>query len=378
MEERLNQQVFIDLLIEKHGLERKQSEKFIKEFFLLIEDSLKHDKLVKIKGLGTFKLIDVDSRESININTGERFVIEGYTKISFTPESALRELINKPFAHFETVALNENTVLEDTIIEKEESENIVNTENSNIYNQDTPQINEDIINNDITEVITEPSIINSTDSETSNSNDENHNISFKDNITPEADNSLESKYDLNDPDDIVEDTSSTVSSRCMKYIIITIIIALLFCGGVVFYIYNPNIIQTEISLNERFAIITGEEAIKQVSNSNVIIDDVVVINELDTIKETPIVVAEPQATVNDAKVTKVDGTDPDSLSYIIKGTQTTYMVKQGETLTKISLRFYGTKNLWPYIVKHNKDIIKQPNNVPYGTLLKIPELARKQ
>ena len=181
---------------------------------------------------------------------------------------------------------------------------------------------------------------------------------------------------MNDPDDIVEDTSSTVSSRCVKYIIITIIIALLFCGGVVFYIYNPNIIQTEISLNERFAIITGEDAIKQVSNSNVIIDDVVVINELDTIKETPIVVAEPQATVNDAKVTKVDGTDPDSLSYIIKGTQTTYMVKQGETLTKISLRFYGTKNLWPYIVKHNKDIIKQPNNVPYGTLLKIPELAR--
>ena len=197
----------------------------------MIEDSLKHDKLVKIKGLGTFKLIDVDSRESININTGERFVIEGYTKISFTPESALRELINKPFAHFETVALNENTVLEDTIIEKEESENIVNTENSNIYNQDTPQINEDIINNDITEVIAEPSIINSTDSETSSSNDENHNISFKDNITPEEDNSLESKYDLNDPDDIVEDTSSTVSSRCVKYIIITIIIALLFCGG---------------------------------------------------------------------------------------------------------------------------------------------------
>ena len=77
MEERLNQQVFIDLLIEKHGLERKQSEKFIKEFFLLIEDSLKHDKLVKLKGIVTYKLIDVDSRESININTGERLVIEG-------------------------------------------------------------------------------------------------------------------------------------------------------------------------------------------------------------------------------------------------------------------------------------------------------------
>ena len=121
MEERLNQQIFVDLLIEKHGLDKKQSEKFVKEFFLLIEESLKNDKLVKIKGLGSFKLIDVESRESVNINTGERFVIEGYAKISFTPESALREIINKPFAHFETVLLNENTVLEDTIVEKEES-----------------------------------------------------------------------------------------------------------------------------------------------------------------------------------------------------------------------------------------------------------------
>ena len=72
--------------------------------------------------MGTFKLIDVDSRESVNVNTGERFQIKGHTKVSFSPDTNLRDTINKPFAHFETVVLNENTILEDTPIEDTEEE----------------------------------------------------------------------------------------------------------------------------------------------------------------------------------------------------------------------------------------------------------------
>ena len=68
---------------------------------------------------------------------------------------------------------------------------------------------------------------------------------------------------------------------------------------------------------------------------------------------------------------------PDSVSYIITGTKTTYTIKEGETLTRVALRFYGTKALWPYIVKHNPGVIKNPDNVPYGTTIKIPELVRK-
>ena len=77
---------------------------------------------MKIKGLGTFKLVDVDSRESVNVNTGERFQIKGHTKVSFTPDTNLRDTINKPFAHFETVVLNEGTVLEDTPMEESDEE----------------------------------------------------------------------------------------------------------------------------------------------------------------------------------------------------------------------------------------------------------------
>ena len=68
---------------------------------------------------------------------------------------------------------------------------------------------------------------------------------------------------------------------------------------------------------------------------------------------------------------------PDSVNYTITGTKATYTIKEGETLTRVSLRFYGTKDLWPYIVKHNREVIKNPNNVPYGTVLKIPELVKK-
>ena len=101
MNEKLNIQDLIDLLAEKHGMSKKNADSFVKEFFQLIEEALEKDKYVKVKGLGAFKLIDVESRESVNVNTGERFEIQGHTKVSFTPEPALKDLINKPFSHIE-------------------------------------------------------------------------------------------------------------------------------------------------------------------------------------------------------------------------------------------------------------------------------------
>ena len=122
MNEKLNIQNLIELLAEKHGMDKKDAESFVKEFFQLVEESLETDKYVKIKGLGTFKLIDVESRESVNINTGERFEIQGHTKVSFAPEPSLKDLINKPFSHFETVVLNDETVLADTLVENNSEE----------------------------------------------------------------------------------------------------------------------------------------------------------------------------------------------------------------------------------------------------------------
>jgi nucleoid DNA-binding protein len=96
-------------IAEKHGLEHDKAEILVKTFFETIEDGLKGDKSVKIKGLGTFKIVEVEPRESVNVNTGGRVIIEGHEKINFSPEAALRDLVNKPFAQFETVVLNDGT-----------------------------------------------------------------------------------------------------------------------------------------------------------------------------------------------------------------------------------------------------------------------------
>ena len=107
----------------------------------MLEEVLEKDKLVKIKGFGTFKLVDIDSRESVNINTGERFLIDGYKKMTFTPDASLRDLINKPFEHFEAVVVNDGVVLEDTPIEEAENEPIETSLETELDNNES-KINE--------------------------------------------------------------------------------------------------------------------------------------------------------------------------------------------------------------------------------------------
>ena len=101
------------VLVEKRGLSKKDASNFISEMFDIVQQELEKEKIVKIKGLGTFKIIDVDDRESVNVNTGERVLIEGHGKITFTPDSLMKELVNKPFSQFETVVLNDGVEFED-------------------------------------------------------------------------------------------------------------------------------------------------------------------------------------------------------------------------------------------------------------------------
>ncbi len=94
-------------LVEKDGLKQADAENFVKAMFEVANDGLQSDKLVKMRWLGSFKVLAVKDRESVDVNTGERIVIEGRDKISFTPDNILKELVNKPFAQFETVTLND-------------------------------------------------------------------------------------------------------------------------------------------------------------------------------------------------------------------------------------------------------------------------------
>ena len=120
------------VLVEKRGLSKKDASNFITEMFDIVQQELEKNKIVKIKGLGTFKIIDVDDRESVNVNTGERVLIEGHGKITFTPDSLMKELVNKPFSQFETVVLNDGVEFEEPKEEAAEPQDTSNADPSSI------------------------------------------------------------------------------------------------------------------------------------------------------------------------------------------------------------------------------------------------------
>ena len=101
------------VLMQKNGFEKAEANRFASAMFALIQERLETDLLVKVKGFGTFKIIGVEARESVSVRTGERVVIDGHSKVTFTPDTTMKELVNKPFSQFETVVLNEGVEFDD-------------------------------------------------------------------------------------------------------------------------------------------------------------------------------------------------------------------------------------------------------------------------
>ena len=130
-------QQLADILIRKNRLSENEAQAFVCAIFDVIKEGLEADRQVKIKGFGTFKIIDVDPRESVNVNTGERVLIGGHQKITFTPDSVMKEMVNRPFSQFETVILNDGVDFSD--VEKEEptpeAENTQKTEKENTMSE---------------------------------------------------------------------------------------------------------------------------------------------------------------------------------------------------------------------------------------------------
>jgi nucleoid DNA-binding protein/LysM repeat protein len=389
MNEKLNIQDLIDLLAEKHGMSKKNADSFVKEFFQLIEEALEKDKYVKIKGLGAFKLIDVESRESINVNTGERFEIQGHTKVSFTPEPALKDIINKPFSHFETVVLNDDTVLEDTPID-----------NGNEDEEETEQRTEECVpgvtekSQDVTEAAVDTS-------EEAVTLEEMEIRSEEVTVCPGEEiaetPSVVSEETAGAEETEVVKTEVPAESSTMKYFIGIVVLVVLLCSGAVVYLYYPDLfdkLSTKPPVEEIVDAKVNKQTDNKVLTDSISAKDTTAVAKADTaVPKKPVdkpVIKKPDATVvakqpvvvaaSASQSPKQSGAAyiPDSTNYTIVGTEATYTIQPGETLTKVALRFYGTKALYPYIVKHNPNVIKKPNNVPAGTTIKIPKLAKKQ
>lgn len=389
MNEKLNIQDLIDLLAEKHGMSKKNADSFVKEFFQLIEEALEKDKYVKIKGLGAFKLIEVESRESINVNTGERFEIQGHTKVSFTPEPALKDIINKPFSHFETVVLNDDTVLEDTPID-----------NGNEDEEETEQKTEECVpgvtekSQDVTEAAVDTS-------EEAVTLEEMEIRSEEVTVCPGEEiaetPSVVSEEAAGAEETEVVKTEVPAESSTMKYFIGIVVLVVLLCSGAVVYLYYPDLfdkLSTKPPVEEIVDAKVNKQTDNKVLTDSISVKDTTAVAKADTaVPKKPVdkpVIKKPDATVvakqpvvvaaSASQSPKQSGAAyiPDSTNYTIVGTEATYTIQPGETLTKVALRFYGTKALYPYIVKHNPNVIKKPNNVPAGTTIKIPKLAKKQ
>lgn len=123
-------------LAEKTGLSQQEAELFIKKMFDVVNEGLQDDKQVKVKWLGTFKVTSVKDRESVDVNTGERIVIDGRDKISFTPDNILKEIVNKPFAQFETVVVNDGVEFDEIDKKFEAEEQMV--ENQQVAEAEKP------------------------------------------------------------------------------------------------------------------------------------------------------------------------------------------------------------------------------------------------
>lgn len=367
MNEKLNIQDLIDLLAEKHGMSKKNADSFVKEFFLLIEEALEKDKYVKVKGLGTFKLIDVDSRESVNVNTGERFEIQGHSKVSFTPEPALKDVINKPFSHFETVVLNDDTVFEDVSLEKEneaeeeaESTNIEKTVVAVVTIPERAIGEEALTIPKATEkpVITKPSIAA---------------------IKREEALQMESE---------IVGVNNPANSTTMKFFTGIVLFVVILCIGAIVFLCYPDllgsstvkpfekeVVKTEIDAGLGNTLVSRDtlrtDTINEILDKSSVIDSQKDANVEEQLVSKP-KVESSSLTEEPKKVIVTLG------GYAIDGTKAIYTVGDGETLMKISMHFYGSKTLWSYIVKYNPDAIKNPDYVPAGTKIKIPNLVKKQ
>ena len=396
MNEKITLQDLVDLLSEKNDMTKKSADAFFRGMFELIEEALTNEKYVKVKGLGTFKLTEVDSRESMNVNTGERIEIQGHTKVSFTPDTTMKELINKPFSHFETVVLNDGVELEDTPVDDEAKVvEVVDEKVENIIEQpqvvvESPVIEEEsVIEAEIetpVEPIPSPVIVEEPISveEVSESVQEEQKVleevevedtevfepvvaegpvEKEEKIATIAEDTLaEVSKPEEKQENIVPEVARSESKTTFKVLIGIIIVLLII---ILFGLYWIFLRQGDVSSTSVTSVPVKEEM-------TVVQEEVQPVQKEDTLlvnKDTMIV--QPEV-VEQASVLSED------VVYEITGTITTLTLEPGQTLVKLALKYYGSKNFWPYIVEHNSDVIKDADRVPKGATIKIPKLEPKK
>jgi len=314
MNNKINLQQLAKTLAQKTNVAQKDAEVFLKEFFDSIVQNVTSDKLVKIKGLGTFKLIEVLDRESVNVNTGERIVIPGHSKLSFTPEPTLKDLINKPFADFQTTVINEGTSIEEMerIPQEEvEAEEAEEPEQEVPIQLVEPQVEKkpEVVETPVQKLVEEP---------------------------VEAPKPEVKEEEIPAPKPVSDEKKPKGSfGKILAWILGILLLCLL-----AFFAYK---------------YLSGKSSAK-VENESELIEEV----PADSLVEAP-APEEQYAQVPDGE-------------YKIVGTRKTYVMKPGDYLARIARQEYGDKEFAKYIIVHND--FPDPDNVPVDSEIKLPELEK--
>ena len=333
MNERCTLQELVELLAQRHQTEQADVSAFVRGFFTLVEDALIRDKYVRVKGLGTFKLIDTDSETS-------------HSCISFTPDASMRNLVNKPFAHFETVLLNEAVHFDDV---SEETLAVPMTDEANMEShlpeQETEMgQKEEIVENDLVQPSNLPP------------------GTGKEATTDETDNPSQFLET-----DFTGDMPKRKSRLPWCFVASVLLIGILIGGGVAWAILSGR-----RYIPEQFVRILTEKIQQSDTVSKVAVKTDTIPSHKKHVKVTLPVL--PQQSVAGKETTPVILSD--TVRYVIAGTLTTHTLRRGESLARLAQHYYGNKNLWTYLVRHNRETIKDANDIPVGTSIRIPKLVR--
>lgn len=408
MDKKILLQNLADTLAERTGVTKRKAEAFVRSFFEVTEEGLTNDSIVKVKNFGTTKLVNVSDRESVNINTGERFQIEGHAKISFTPDAFFRDLVNRPFAHFTTIVLDDD-VEETDSVEEPVSEDEDVTEETPAVEEETPAAVEEE-----TPAVEEEAPVVEEESPISEDENTDEEIEEDDETTTESITAAAQidgkKLPIIINNTIPEPRHNWWRTAFIALAMIVIAIFSYFAGY--FRILCPcNFMGTDaevISPKEKSTIEKAEESTTTLEDSIAKAKaDSTAKAQADSIakaKADSVTKATQQAAMQlaaekaaaekaaqklaaqQAAVEKVNQRQRDlensqkfqqmpGSNYLIAGTMQTLSVRRGENLFLIAKRYYGHKDFARYITFYNN--IEDPNHVEVGQRIRLPRLVRR-
>lgn len=382
MNSRLTIQDLAALLAERTGKDKSSTEQFLREFIAVVSQGVFTDKVAKIKGLGTFKIVLVEKRESIHVNTGERFLIPAHYKFSFLPDKELRELVNKPFSFFETTELDENIEFTDLDIsaetEEKETEDesveelIPETDQTITQPEEQPEPEPEVEAEPIAEEEGVLDLPETTEVEEEEPEPEESQEMPEE--EPQSEPETPAEQPIVEPEvkqppqsdtfpdlDYQFDNEEPSSSPWIKRLVIIGIFVLVAAGSTFLYLNRSFFLGPE-----KPSVLTGMS-----------LPDMAATPSETIAKEDTLQIAEPEVQTESAEEIKdtIPTEEPAKPIVAEKKPEVLAKVKiePGSRLTLISLEYYGSKIFWVYLYEYNKAVIKDPNNVPIGTEIKVPD-----